>query len=112
MSKNPLEKLKEKLKVKPKVDELKLYEIRLPTKQQEVELKKVKIIDERKKSQQIDMDKLREQLKENRITKVVEKAFPSSSVREKVKSLEKEKETPTPTTKKTIIKPWAVITCK
>lgn len=88
---NPLEKLKDKLKIKPKVEPLKLYDITLPgkpTKQEDVELKKVKIVDERKKNSQIDMDKLREQLKENRLTKVVEKDISKptkkDSTREKV----------------------------
>ena len=85
---NPLEKLKDKLKIKPKVEPLKLYEITLPTKREDVELKKVKIVDERKKSLQIDADKLREQLKENRLTKVVEKD--TFKPREKVQSLVKE----------------------
>ena len=109
---NPLEKLKDKLKIKPKVEPLKLYDITLPgkpTKQEDVELKKVKIVDERKKTSKIDMDKLREQLRENRLTKVVEKDTlkptkkdsTRDSTREKVQSLVKEPaEKKAPTSKK------------
>ena len=70
---NPLENLKEKLKIKPKVYAVELYEITIPTKQEEINLKKVKIIDERKKEPKFDMEKIREQMKEKRLTKVIEK---------------------------------------
>jgi hypothetical protein len=92
---NPLENLKEKLKIKPKVDPIKLYEITIPTKQEEVTLKKVKIVDERKKEPKFDIEKIREQMKEKRLTKVIEKDVRSSIPIEK-----NVKETQLPTKKK------------
>jgi hypothetical protein len=68
---NPLEKLKNKLKVKPNVEEqVKQVEIILPTKAEPVKLKQVKIVDERKKDDSFDMAKLTEQLKEHHLSKV------------------------------------------
>ena len=74
---NPLEKLKNKLKVKPNVEEqVKQVEIVLPTKAEPLELRKVKIVDERNKDSSFDMAQLTEQLKEYKLSRVSSRIEP------------------------------------
>ena len=84
---NPLEKLKNKLKVKPNVEEqVKQVEIVLPTKAEPVELRKVKIVDERKKEGSFNMAELTEQLKEHKLSKVSSRIEPLKPTTIKPKS--------------------------
>ena len=84
---NPLEKLKNKLKVKPNVEEqVKQVEIVLPTKAEPVELRKVKIVDERNKEGSFDMAELTEQLKEHKLSKVSSRIEPLKPTTIKPKS--------------------------
>jgi hypothetical protein len=84
---NPLEKLKNKLKVKPNVEEqVKQVEIVLPTKAEPVELRKVKIVDERNKEGSFNMAQLTEQLKEHKLSKVSSRIEPLKSTTIKPKS--------------------------
>jgi hypothetical protein len=72
---NPLEKIKEKLKLKPIVKSAEPVEVIIPvaSKKQDVKIHNITFIDERKKNKDFDITELSQQLESRKLNKVVTK---------------------------------------
>jgi hypothetical protein len=72
---NPLEKIKEKLKLKPIVKSAEPVEVIIPvaSKKQDVKIHNITFIDERKKNKDFDITELSQQLESRKLSKVVTK---------------------------------------
>ena len=72
---NPLEKIKEKLKLKPIVKSVEPVEVIIPvaSKKQDVKIHNITFIDERKKNKDFDITELSQQLESRKLSKVVTK---------------------------------------
>ena len=72
---NPLEKIKEKLKLKPIVKSVEPVEVIIPvaSKKQDVKIHNITFIDERKKNKDFDITELSQQLESRKLNKVVTK---------------------------------------
>jgi hypothetical protein len=72
---NPLEKIKEKLKLKPIVKSAEPVEVIIPvaSKKQDVKIHNITFIDERKKNKDFDINELSQQLESRKLNKVVTK---------------------------------------
>uniref|UniRef100_A0A6C0D8W8 Helicase ATP-binding domain-containing protein n=1 Tax=viral metagenome TaxID=1070528 RepID=A0A6C0D8W8_9ZZZZ len=90
---NPLELLKDKLRVKPIIEEHEMVPISVPnaTTQEKVEISKVTFVDERNKDTGFSRKELEKRLKENRMATVVLKPTIKASVKSET---EQEPETP------------------
>ena len=90
---NPLELLKDKLRVKPIIEEHEMVPILVPnaTTQEKVEISKVTFVDERNKDTGFSRKELEKRLKENRMATVLLKPTIKASVKSET---EKEQETP------------------
>ena len=90
---NPLELLKDKLRVKPIIEEHEMVPISVPnaTTQEKVEISKVTFVDERNKDTGFSRKELEKRLKENRMATVLLKPTIKASVKSET---EKEQETP------------------